>query len=100
MASKTGAQLDTMFEKTKYLFDHRMDDSDDFVMVASNTRHKQLSDDIPVPFQLQLCQGLDLREVTVDELQHHYSRGDLDAYTYTKYCLENIRKVCVLETYI
>lgn len=48
---------------------------------------------IPEVFRLSQCNGLDLYEVTVDELQHHFSSGSLDSVTYTKYCLENIRKV-------
>lgn len=53
-------------------------------------------DKIPEVFELSKCNGLDLFEVTVDELQHHFSTGTLTSVQYTTFCLENIRKVGTL----
>lgn len=50
-------------------------------------------DPVPEPFQLPKHNGLDLFEVTIDELQYHFSSGSLTILEYTKFCLEAIRKV-------
>lgn len=66
---------------------------DSFVFVdkeSSKTKHR---DKTPIVFELPKCNGLDLFEVTVDELQHHFSSWNLSSVQYTKFCLENIRKV-------
>ena len=74
---------------------------DAFVVVESSV---SIHDDtVPNVFQLQKCNGVDVFEVSVDELQHHLSCGDFDSLTYVKFCLENIRKTnsyleCVIET--
>lgn len=51
-------------------------------------------DELPLPFRLARCNGIDMREMSVDELQHHCRTGSLDAVTYISFCLEQIRKVC------
>lgn len=69
---------------------------DDLVMV--DDPNLIFRDDIPEPFRLQKCNGLDLFEVTGDQLQHYLSNGELTAVDYTKFCLENIRKVSLCGT--
>lgn len=64
---------------------------DDFVIVDDHLSRPR--DKIPSVFELTNCSGLDLFEVTVDELQHHFTSGDLTSVQYTAFCLESIRKV-------
>lgn len=64
---------------------------DDFVIVDDHLSRPR--DKIPSVFELTKCNSLDLFEVTVDELQHHFTSGDLTSVQYTAFCLENIRKV-------
>lgn len=64
---------------------------DSFVLI--DEKKVVLKDEIPEVFKLHKCNGLDLFEVTVDELQHHLSNGNLTSVQYTAFCLENIRKV-------
>lgn len=64
---------------------------DSFVIV--DNKKVTLKDEIPEVFKLPKCNGLDLFEITVDELQHHFSDGSLTSVQYTAFCLENIRKV-------
>ena len=52
-----------------------------------------MDQEVPPPFRLPLCHGIDLREITLDELQRYYEEEKLDAVTYVKLCLENIRRV-------
>lgn len=66
---------------------------DSFVLVDNELFKTKHRDKIPEVFELPKCNGLDLFEVTVDELQHHFSSGTLTSVQYTKFCLENIRKV-------
>ncbi len=62
---------------------------------ASNAFQRQHVPSQPGPsdFHLPLCEGLDLFEVTIDELQHFMSSGQLTAETYVQFCIERIRQV-------
>lgn len=42
---------------------------------------------------LPRCNGYDLFEINVDELQHLFSIGSLTSFQYTSFCLERIRRV-------
>lgn len=64
---------------------------DSFVLVDDNK--VVLRDEVPKVFKLPNCNGLDLFEITIDELQHHFSNGNLTSVQYTAFCLENIRRV-------
>lgn len=66
---------------------------DSFVLVDNELSKRRLRDKVPEVFELPQCHGLDLFEVTVDELQHHLSSGNLTSVQYTTFCLENICKV-------
>lgn len=66
---------------------------DSFVLVDNEFSYRKPRDKVPQVFEFSKCNGLDLFEVTVDELQHHYSMGALNSVQYTTFCLENIRKV-------
>ncbi|KIX96203.1 uncharacterized protein Z520_07981 [Fonsecaea multimorphosa CBS 102226] len=66
-------------------------DGDDFVLLSKSAGASQ--DELPEAFQLPLCNGLDLYEVSVDELQHLFSTGALSSVEYVKFCLERVRKV-------
>ena len=66
-----------------------MDDS--FVMIPE--RNPLPQHDMPVVFRMSKLNNHDLYEITVDELQHLFSSGDLTCLEYTKFCLERIRKV-------
>lgn len=65
--------------------------SSSFVHVDSPS--KNFRDSQPSVFDVTKLNDIDLFEVTVEEIQHYYSNGQLDAVTYTCFCLENIRKV-------
>ncbi|OQU98275.1 hypothetical protein CLAIMM_04084 [Cladophialophora immunda] len=76
-------------------------DGDDFVVLSKRARSSQ--DEMPEVFRLPRCNGLDLYEVSVDELQHLYSTGALSSVDYVKFCLERVQKTnpyleCVIET--
>lgn len=64
---------------------------EDFVFVERPLT--KIHDDVPEVFRLGKCCGVDLYEVTIDQLQSYFSNDDLTAYQYTLFCLENIRKV-------
>lgn len=49
--------------------------------------------DVPHIFRLPKLNGLDLFEVTVDQLQDHYRKGRLTSTGYVRFCLERIRAV-------
>ena len=63
---------------------------DTFVVVNQSKAHK---DEIPKVFDLPKLHDIDLFEVSVDELQHHFSGGSFTSYEYIAFCLEQIRKV-------
>jgi amidase len=48
---------------------------------------------MPEIFRLPLCNGLDVHEISVDELQHHYATGALSSQEYVSFCLDRIQKV-------
>lgn len=66
-------------------------DHDDFVVVPSHRAQSQ--GDIPDVFQLPAFHGIDLFEISIDELQHHFSSGSLTSWEYTRMCLKRIQKV-------
>jgi amidase len=49
--------------------------------------------DTPEIFRIPSCNNLNLHEISVDELQHHYASGALSASAYVKFCLDRIQKV-------
>lgn len=65
---------------------------DDYVLVDGPGVQQQ--HDLPEVFKLPLCNGLDLFETTVEDLQHLFETGSLTSVQYTRYCLEMIRRVC------
>lgn len=48
---------------------------------------------VPELFRMHPLRDHNMYEVTVDQLQTLYTRGDLSALRYTRYCLERIRHV-------
>lgn len=66
-------------------------DYDGFVVVPSHRERSQ--GDIPDVFQLPAFRGIDLFEISIDELQHHFSSGSLTSWEYTRICLKRIQKV-------
>ncbi|OAP55301.1 hypothetical protein AYL99_10274 [Fonsecaea erecta] len=66
-------------------------DGDDFVVLSKPVKSSQ--EELPEAFRLSLCNGLDLYEVSVDELQHLYSTGALSSIDYVKFCLQRVQKV-------
>ncbi|KAJ4543015.1 hypothetical protein HRR80_001930 [Exophiala dermatitidis] len=62
-----------------------------------------MQDDLPEVFRLPLCNGQDLYEVSVDELQHLFTSGALTSEDYVQFCLDHVQKTnpyleCVIET--
>ena len=47
----------------------------------------------PAAFQLTRLKGVDLFEVTIDQLQDHYEQGRFTCADYVDFCLERLRKV-------
>jgi amidase len=66
-------------------------DYDGFVVVPSHRTQSQ--GDIPDVFQLPAFRGIDLFEISIDELQHLFSSGSLTSWEYTRVCLKRIQKV-------
>ena len=64
--------------------------NDSFITIE---RRGQNNQSVPEPFRLSELNGIDLFEITVDELQHHFASGQLTSQEYTAYCIESIRKV-------
>ncbi|KIX05563.1 uncharacterized protein Z518_06435 [Rhinocladiella mackenziei CBS 650.93] len=59
--------------------------------------------ELPEIFRLPTCNGHDLYEVSVDELQHLLSSGALSSVEYVKFCLARVQKInpyleCIIET--
>lgn len=52
-----------------------------------------MQDDLPEVFRLPLCNGQDLYEVSVDELQHLFTSGALTSEDYVQFCLDHVQKV-------
>lgn len=50
-------------------------------------------DELPEVFRLPLCDGHDLYEVTVDEVQHLFSSGGLTSEQYVQFCLDRVQQV-------
>jgi len=67
------------------------DDDDDFVVVPDQQARSQ--GEIPDAFQMPAFRGIDLFEISIDELQHHFSSGSLTSWEYTRICLKRIQKV-------
>lgn len=66
-------------------------DDADFVVVPDH--QAQTQGDIPKAFHLPVFRGIDLFEISIDELQHHFSSGSLTSWEYTRICLKRIQKV-------
>ena len=64
---------------------------DTFVLVPEKETMSQ--EEIPPIFRMPKCGDHDLFEITVDELQHLFSIGDLTSVDYVKFCLQRIQKV-------
>ena len=61
-------------------------------VILSDTMDSSQSD-MPEIFRTPIFNNLNLHEISVDELQHHYDYGVLSAYDYVKFCLDRIQKV-------
>ena len=58
------------------------------------TPRQPLSQDhIPQIFHLPKLKGLDLFEITIDELQEHYENDSLTSVGYVQFCLDRIQKI-------
>lgn len=64
---------------------------DDFVLLPDPPRTSQ--DEFPEIFRLLLCNGYDLYEASIDQLQHLFSSGALSAAHYVQFCLDRVQKV-------
>ncbi|KEF55269.1 uncharacterized protein A1O9_08923 [Exophiala aquamarina CBS 119918] len=78
-----------------------LDDEEDFVVVPDCQTQSQ--GDIPDAFHLPAFRGIDLFEISIDELERHFSSGSLTSWKYTRICLGRIQKInpyleCVIET--
>ena len=63
---------------------------DTFVVV---NQPKVCKDEVSQVFKLPKLHDIDLFEVSVDELQHHFSSGSFTSQEYISFCLEQIRRV-------
>lgn len=70
----------------------RLVGDDDIVLIPSPSDASQ-SVAMPDVFRMKPCNNLNLHEISVDELQFHYSSGALSAVEYVTYCLDRIQKV-------
>lgn len=61
--------------------------------VVVKERKPEPQDDLPSAFRVETYNGLDLYEISVDELQHLLSIGALTSVEYTQFCLDRIQKV-------
>lgn len=61
-----------------------------FVVVDNPNTFK---DAIPAVFETSKCNGVDVFEISVDEIQHCFSIGSFSSHQYAAFCLEQIRKV-------
>ncbi|KIW62441.1 hypothetical protein PV04_10614 [Phialophora macrospora] len=83
--------------------DHSISGQSDPTSLEGNFVMLPDQSDTPEIFQLPSCNNLNLHEISVDELQHHYASGALSASDYVKFCLDRIQKInpyleCVIET--
>lgn len=65
--------------------------NNDYVMVAEPQIAAQ--DELPDVFRLPSCNGHNLYEITVDELQHLFSSGALTSVQYVQFCLDRVQRV-------
>lgn len=65
-------------------------DVEDFTMVPNPPTQPS---SIPSPFHLPHLKGHDLFEVSIDELQSHFSSGDFTSEEYAQFCLDRIQAV-------
>lgn len=75
----------------RYLERSALVDNTDFVIVPERT--PQMQDHLPEVFKLHACNGHDMYEISIDELQHLLTSGDLTSLQYVAFCLERIRRV-------
>lgn len=52
---------------------------------------------IPELFQLPELNGINLREVTITQLQQYYTAGKFTSSEYVDFCIEAIQKVSLME---
>lgn len=71
--------------------DSSSEEEEEFILVPDQQAKSQ--GDIPDIFRLPTLHGVDLFEITVDELQHHFSSRSLTSWEYTRLCLNRIQKV-------
>lgn len=66
-------------------------EDDDYIVVSQERRFSQ--DGMPPVFKLPNLNDINLYEITVTELQQHFTSGSFTVVEYTQHCLEQIRKV-------
>ncbi|KAL9044546.1 MAG: hypothetical protein Q9214_002324, partial [Letrouitia sp. 1 TL-2023] len=62
-----------------------------FTRPRSRTTRSQ--DNVPAPFHLKSLNSIDLYEVSIAELQQHYTSGTFTAIDYVQFCLDRIRVI-------
>jgi hypothetical protein len=65
--------------------------SHDFVVISES--QKALQNEMPEVFRLPSCSGHNLYEISVDELQHLFTTGDLTSVQYVQFCLDRVQRV-------
>ncbi|KIV97275.1 hypothetical protein PV10_01043 [Exophiala mesophila] len=71
-------------------------------MCRTRSLRMEQSEEMPAIFRLPLCQGLNIYEASVAELQEHMTSGVLKASTLTEFCLQRVQALnpyleCVIE---
>ncbi|KIW09981.1 hypothetical protein PV08_11757 [Exophiala spinifera] len=71
--------------------EHSRAKSHDFVMISET--QSAAENDMPEIFRLPACQGHNLYEISVDELQHLFTSGSLSSADYVQFCLDRIQRI-------
>jgi hypothetical protein len=88
----TDRAMDELEESAQFFTDDSNSDEEEEFIVIPNEQAKSQGN-IPDIFRLPTLHGVDLFEITVDELQHHFSSRTLTSWEYTRLCLSRIQKV-------
>ncbi|KAK5062778.1 hypothetical protein LTR84_004853 [Exophiala bonariae] len=94
--------MDQLQESVQFFTDDsNSDEEEEFIVIP--TQQAKSQGNIPDIFRLPTLHGVDLFEITIDELQHHFSSRSLTSWEYTRLCLNRIQKInpyleCVIET--
>ncbi|KAK6431605.1 hypothetical protein LTR95_012236 [Oleoguttula sp. CCFEE 5521] len=68
-------------------FESHVSSDDDFVLLPARSGQASM----PSVFKVPRLKGHDMYEITVSELQQHFSSGDITSKDYTQYCLNRIQ---------